>query len=72
MSNDMLADMPPDRMWTLSDDRETVRLQLPNLAVVGIPEPLRIHLDFDAASVDEMLERLTLLRAQMLPAPRRN
>jgi len=28
---------------------------------------LRVHLDFDAEMVDEILQRLTLLRAQMLP-----
>jgi hypothetical protein len=58
-------------MFTLLD-RETVRLKLPDLTVAGIPEPLQLHLDFDAASVDEMLERLTTLRTQMLPAPTRN
>ena len=66
---DMLADLPAERMWTLSDDAETVRLQLPPLPLDGIPEPLRIHLDFDAAMVDEILLRLTLLRSQMAPAP---
>jgi hypothetical protein len=34
------------------------------------PEPLRIHLDFDAEMVDEILQRLTVLRSRMLPAPR--
>jgi hypothetical protein len=72
MSDDMLADMSPERMWTLSDDRQTVRLQLPGLALAGMPEPLRIHLDFDAEMVDEILQRLTGLRSQMQPAPQRN
>ncbi|WP_428667585.1 hypothetical protein [Reyranella sp.] len=72
MSDDILADVLPERMWTLSDDRETVRLQLPSLPIAGIPEPLRIHLDFDAETVDEIIKRLTALRAQMLPAPSRN
>ena len=57
-------------MFTLLD-RETVRLQLPPLPVTGLAEPLRIHLDFDAESVDEMIERLTVLRAQMLPEPQK-
>jgi hypothetical protein len=72
MSNDMLADMPPQRMWTLSDDCETVRLHLPPLRIAGIHEPLRVHLDFDAEMVEEILQRLTVLRSQMLPAPQRN
>ena len=45
---------------------------LPALPMARIAEPLRIHLDFDAASVDEMIARLAVLRAQMLPAPQRN
>lgn len=59
-------------MWTPSGDGETVRLQLPPLPIAGFPESLRIHLDFDAEMVDEILQRLSLLRAKMLPVPRRN
>ena len=36
-----------------------------NVPVIGVDEPLRIHLDFDADAVNEMLERLTVLRIQM-------
>lgn len=71
MSDDMPVDLSPAEMFTLLDP-ETVRLQLPALPVTGMAEPLRIHLDFDASSVDEVPERLTMLRAQMLPAPPRN
>ena len=35
-------------------------------------ESLCIHLDFDAEMVDEILQRLSLLRAKMLPVPRRS
>lgn len=52
--------------------RETVRLQPPPLPITGMPEPLRIHLDFDAETGDEILQRLSLLRAKMLPVPRRS
>jgi len=48
-----------------------VRMELPPLPVAGLPEPLKVHLDFDAASVDAMLQRLTELRIQMLPPPTR-
>jgi len=51
---------------------QTMRVQLPALAVGGLSEPLRIHLDFNAAAVDDMLLHLTILRLQMLPAPQRN
>ena len=66
---DIVADMPLGRNWTLSDDLETVRLQLPPLPIDGMPEPLRVHLEFDAEMVDEILQRLTVLRAQMQPSP---
>ena len=56
-------------MFTLLD-RETVRLQLPPLPVTGLAESLRIHLHVDVETVDEML--VTVLRAQMLPAPIRS
>jgi hypothetical protein len=39
---------------------------------LGIPKPVMVHLDFDAETVDAMLERLSVLRAQMVPAPQRN
>jgi hypothetical protein len=54
MSDDrMSVEQDSVEMFTLLN-RETVRLQLPDLPVRGIPEPLRIHLDFDAESVDGM------------------
>lgn len=70
--SDMVTEMAPELMWTLSDDRDSVRLQLPPLQIEGTPEPLRIHLDFDAEMVDEILKHLTVLRSQMLPAPTLN
>ena len=54
-------------MWALSADRKTVRLAVPPLRLAGMPEPLAVYMDFDAKTVDAMLERLTILRTQMLP-----
>ena len=54
-------------MWTLSTDRKLVRLAVPPLPIVGFPKPLNVYMDFDAKTVDAMLERLTILRSQMLP-----
>jgi hypothetical protein len=54
-------------MWTLSADRKLVRLAVPPLQIVGFPKPLNVYMDFDAKTVDEMLERLSILRSQMLP-----
>ena len=62
-------------MWVLLADRQTVRFNFPPVPFWGLTRPvtlLRIFLGFDATAVDEMLERLTELRAQMLPAPMRN
>jgi hypothetical protein len=40
---------------------------LPPLPIVGFPKPLNVYMDFDAKTVDAMIERLTVLRSQMLP-----
>jgi hypothetical protein len=44
-----------------------VRLTVPPLRLVGMPEPLALYKHFDAKTVDAMLERLSILRSQMLP-----
>jgi hypothetical protein len=59
-------------MWTLSADRRTVRQQMPPIALAGLPKPVVVHLDFSAETVDAILERLSVLRAQMLPALQRS
>jgi hypothetical protein len=72
MSEDaMPVELSPTEMFTLLD-RETVRLQLPPLQLAGVAEPLRVHLDFDAEMIDEILHRLTMLRTRMLPNPLKN
>ena len=53
-------------LWTLNADRLTVRLALPPLPLADLP-PINVKLDFDAATVDAMIERLAILRGQMLP-----
>jgi hypothetical protein len=57
------------QLWRLSPDRRSVRLRLPPLRLVGREKPVDIHLDFDAEAVDEILQRLTELRMQMVPPP---
>ena len=54
-------------MFTLSADRKFIRMTVPGLPVAGLREPLKVSVDFDARALDAMLERLTILRAQMLP-----
>jgi hypothetical protein len=45
--------------------RDPVRLALPLLSLVGLPEPLRLNnMGFDEATVDAVLERLAILRGQ--------
>jgi hypothetical protein len=66
--NDMMpVEISDQTMWTLGSDRKTVRLALPPLPLAGMTEPIRAVVDFDAETVDAMLERLTILRGQMLP-----
>jgi hypothetical protein len=57
------------QLWRLSPDRRSVRMQLPPLKIARSPKPIDIHLDFETETVDEILQRLTELRAQMLPPP---
>jgi hypothetical protein len=57
------------QMWQLSADRRSVRMELPGLPINGMPEPLRVKIDFDAGTIDDMIARLLVLRTQMLPAP---
>jgi len=59
------------QMWQISSDRRSVRMELPGLPVDGLPEPLQVKIDFNAGIVDQIIERLLVLRAQMLPAPAR-
>ena len=49
----------------LSDDRTIVHFHLAPLPIDGQPEPLRIQLDFDAHTVELLLERLAQLYAEM-------
>jgi hypothetical protein len=65
MSRYFKAATSPEAMWSLSDDRKTVRLAVPPVDVPGLPEPVRVLLDFDALGIDEMLKRLIVLRARM-------
>ena len=68
----MEAHMPSQEMWTLSEDQEAVRMHLPPVQIEGLPKPVIVSLSFTAANIDDILERLTMLRSQMLPAPLRN
>ena len=59
-------------MWSVSEDRRTARAHLPPLRLSGTQKPLIISFDLDAKAVDDLLQRLAEVRAQMLPAPRAN
>ena len=54
-------------MWQLNADRRSVRMQF-GLPVQGTPEALMVKIDFDAGAIVQIIERLTVLRAQMLLA----
>ena len=53
----------------LADDRRSLRMSLPGLPVDALPKPITVKIDFDAGVIDQMIERLTVLRAKMLPKP---
>jgi hypothetical protein len=72
MSSGKMPVESPQSMWTMSADRWTLRMEIPPLPIAGLPQPVRVQLDFDAETIDALLHRLTLLRALMLPAPQRN
>ena len=65
----MPVDHGMETMWQLSNGGSTVRLSLPGLPVPGVPEPVHLNIEFDAGVVDLMIDRLTMLRAQMKPRP---
>jgi hypothetical protein len=50
--HDMMSiETDPETMWTLSADRQAVRLALPPLPFVGLSEPLLVHLDFESEAI---------------------
>jgi hypothetical protein len=49
-----------------SPDGIKVQPTLPPLPIAGLPEPLKVHMDWDAETVDAMMARLAALRKQML------
>jgi hypothetical protein len=57
--------------YEISDDRRRARMLLPSLQVAGA-EPVNIYMDLDAGAVDALMRQLAEIRAQMLPALRRN
>jgi hypothetical protein len=70
-----MSDMPIDlgrQTWTLSKDRSVVCLSVPLLRLGGVSAPRKVHVNFNAAAIDQIIERLSVLRTQMLPAPTRN
>jgi hypothetical protein len=62
----MPIESTPEQMWVLLPDRRSLRMSLPDILVEGLREPLRIHTEFEGGVVDQIIERLTVLRAQML------
>jgi hypothetical protein len=62
----MPVDVAKEMVWALSSDRKTVRLSLPPLPLNGLPEPIKVDMDLDIATVDAILDRLVDLRSQMV------
>ena len=60
------------QIWTLAGDCRSVHMTLPSFPVAGMPEPLTVHVEFDTHTIDDILQRLSVLRAQMLPPLKRH
>ena len=58
--------------YEVSADRRRTRMHLPPLQVAGEGKSISIYMDLDAAALDALLRQLAEIRAQMLPALRRN
>lgn len=73
MSDDdrMSVEAEQEMVWKLTEDRRNVRLALPLLPLAGRKKSLQLFLDFDAESVDAMIDRLMMLRSQMLALARK-
>jgi hypothetical protein len=56
------------QMCQLGADRRRVRMELPGLPIEGLPQPSKVKINFDAGAIDQMIERLLVLRAHELPA----
>lgn len=58
--------------YEVSADRRRTRMHLPPMQVAGAGKPVSIYMDLDAAALEALLRQLAEIRAQMLPALRRN
>ena len=41
----------PATVWTLGDDRKSVRFAVPPLRLAGMPEPVHAFIEFDAKTL---------------------
>lgn len=67
--NTMPLEIDPERVWTLSDDRMQVLMDLPPLLLPGHDEAILVRMRFNAEVIDGFLERLTSLRSMMSSVP---
>lgn len=64
----MPVEVDPDRVWTLSENRKQVVMELPPLLLPGHDEAFLVRMRFDAEVIDGFLDRLASLRSKMLVA----
>jgi len=65
----MPLEIDPERVWTLSENRRQVVMELPPLLLPDQDDAVIVRLRFDAETIDGFVQRLTLLRSRMLPIP---
>lgn len=63
----MPLEIDPERVWTLSENRSQVLMELPPLLFPGHDEAFVVRMRFDATIIDSFVERLTSLRSMMAP-----
>ena len=64
----MPLEIDPERVWTLSENRKQVVMELPPLLLPGHDEAFLVRMRFDAEVIDGFVDRLTSLRSMMLAA----
>jgi hypothetical protein len=68
MAKDMMRiEAEQEQIWTLLPGRKLIRLALPDLPIAGLSTPLRVRLDFDAETIDLMIERLRARKSVVMP-----
>ncbi len=62
----VLLELDPTQMWTLTEDKKALTLNMEIPAIAGLLEPLTVQIDFDYDSVRAIIMQLRTYSLQML------